>query len=547
VAFNNNVFPVVYVADLSTGQEIRDSGTAPDTNININGTANIAAILGQDAPLIPGDLSDIAFLDNTQIGYAIGKAGDAMVRLEYGTTSQFVGTTFNNAIDLLGTGTNSCQAPIGLVVSKTKGHGYVNCWVTRRLAVVRFDRQELETTVESTALPTVPDDESVRKGKRFFFTGRARWSKNAAGWSGCGSCHPDGLTDNITWVFPAGPRQTTSMDGSFSHGPGVGPQKQRIFNWTAVNDELHDFEINVRNVSNGLGAITNAAAVADCGKLNLETPAGLGAGGPLGTSFKFLADSDPAVICRRADWDDITNYVKTIVPPRALKPSDDPAVARGRALFVEGNCANCHGGAGWTLSRRPYNPLGQANPIVGDGATVFGTPAFSDTTLKAPFIYNVGTTARAQISTQPAIGQDTTGIASTAVAVKQVACALRNVGTYGILGSATSTTALEVRAVAAGDTTAQGRAGYNIPSLYGLAVGAPYLHHGQSPSLTDLFTNPNWDIHTKAGNPNFKATLNEPGKLADFIAFLLSIDASTAEFNIAGGTDVCPGTPGQSL
>jgi len=44
----------------------------------------------------------------------------------------------------------------------------------------------------------------VNKGRRFFFTGRARWANEA--WSSCGSCHGDGLSDNVTWRFAAGPR-----------------------------------------------------------------------------------------------------------------------------------------------------------------------------------------------------------------------------------------------------------------------------------------------------------------------------------------------------
>jgi len=92
------------------------------------------------------------------------------------------------------------------------------------------------------------------------------------------------------------------------------------------------------------------------------------------------------------------------------------------------------------------------------------------------------------------------------------------------------------------------RAGYNVPSLYGLALGAPYLHHGQSPSLDDLFSNPQWSFHTNASNANFSVELAQSGKLADLIAFLRSIDASTPELAIptdpASGAsfDACPVT-----
>ena len=50
---------------------------------------------------------------------------------------------------------------------------------------------------------------------------------------------------------------------------------------------------------------------------------------------------------------------------------------------------------------------------------------------------------------------------------------------------------------------AQGRGGYNVPSLYGVALGAPYLHHGQAATLTELFTEVRWQSHWQAGNPLF--------------------------------------------
>jgi len=91
------------------------------------------------------------------------------------------------------------------------------------------------------------------------------------------------------------------------------------------------------------------------------------------------------------------------------------------------------------------------------------------------------------------------------------------------------------------NTRAQGRGGYNIPSLYGLALGAPYLHHGQARSLDDLFTLPAYDFHTNAGNANFSVVLeSDPDNLADLKNFLLSLDAGAEEITPPGGFDGCP-------
>jgi len=144
----------------------------------------------------------------------------------------------------------------------------------------------------------------AQRGRRLFFTARGRWSSE--GWSSCGSCHPDGLTDNITWIFAAGPRQSTSMDGSFSHGPGA--QKQRIFNWTAIIDEMHDFEGNTRGTQGGKGAITTAAAQADCGDLTKETPAVLAANNLATPTAKEVQDAAGMVRCVK-DFDDIDDSV----------------------------------------------------------------------------------------------------------------------------------------------------------------------------------------------------------------------------------------------
>ena len=154
-----------------------------------------------------------------------------------------------------------------------------------------------------------------------------------------------------------------------------------MLNWTAIFDEHHDFERNVRDVSGGLGAITSAANLADCGQLDKETqvdlkPGGVAIGG-LQQPLKELADA--ATGCQHKDWDDIENYVKTIVPVHAKRATDPAAVTRGRQLFVDGNCAKCHGGSGWTASRRFYIPS-SANQSALATAT-FTRPTFFPTTV----------------------------------------------------------------------------------------------------------------------------------------------------------------------
>jgi hypothetical protein len=72
-----------------------------------------------------------------------------------------------------------------------------------------------------------------------------------------------------------------------------------------------------------------------------------------------------------------------------------------------------------------------------------------------------------------------------------------------------------------------------------LALGAPYLHHGQAASLEELFSDPKWANHLRAGNPVFLTTGDPEQQKRDLISFLLSIDATTQTFDIPLGFDVC--------
>ncbi|MCA9622551.1 MAG: hypothetical protein KC731_26200, partial [Myxococcales bacterium] len=267
-----------------------------------------------------------------------------------------------------------------------------------------------------------------------------------------------------------------------------------------------------RGVSGGLGAVTTSN---NCGTLADETPSAVGGppAGFLGTPVKEIQDTQ-ANNCT-TDWDDIETWVKTVRPPKALRGLDPADVTAGSALFDQGGCAKCHGGSGWTASRRFWTPSTTNNQNLT--STTFPASAFPT---GFPSVWNEHTT---EIGLEPGTG----------AAPLQVACAIRNVLTFGVPGNQTATDALELRDNGGG---AQGSKGYNIPALYGLAVGAPYLHHGQAASLEELLGDPEWQSHLQAGNAVFVPDQTEIAQLA---AFLLSIDASTPEKTLAAGFDVC--------
>src|SRR6516165_8882411 len=77
---------------------------------------------------------------------------------------------------------------------------------------------------------------------------RGKASKDA--WSSCGSCHADGLSDGVTWIFGTGPRRTKPLDGMFSKQD---PEDQDILNWSSIRDSNTDFNNNSRGVQGGCG------------------------------------------------------------------------------------------------------------------------------------------------------------------------------------------------------------------------------------------------------------------------------------------------------
>ena len=69
-------------------------------------------------------------------------------------------------------------------------------------------------------------------------------------WSSCGSCHPDGLADGVTWFFGTGPRQTKPLDGMFAKD---NPADQGLLNWSAIRGSNTDFNANSRVTQGGCG------------------------------------------------------------------------------------------------------------------------------------------------------------------------------------------------------------------------------------------------------------------------------------------------------
>jgi hypothetical protein len=159
-------------------------------------------------------------------------------------------------------------------------------------------------------------------------------------------------------MFADGPRQAISMESTFAHpqpngarvngngGPILPGFHQRVLNWSAVRDEVQDFELNIRAVSGGQGLIANPDGSQDPAVFNLVIPPGNPAPATKATNTG-----------RSADMDAIAAFLAFGV--RAPNTPENPRnahVRRGRTLFSKAKCQSCHGGVNWTRSRIDFAP-----------------------------------------------------------------------------------------------------------------------------------------------------------------------------------------------
>jgi hypothetical protein len=505
-------------------------------------------------PLLP---TDIGFVNN--FAYVTAEGADAVFRLITGPGQiTGVGSANNNFINLRKDAADKLiRLPIGIATAHNKAAGFVANDGSRDVTALSFAAQAIAgdqmadfRITQASKLPDPAADPaaaSALAGKRFFNTGLGRWSLQGAGWGSCGACHIDGLSDGVTWYFGRGPRQTISLDGDFA---SKDPTDQRVLNWTAIFDEIADFELNTRGVSGGLGALVTADPNNPMAELRInlgtETPPQQGLQGAT-AEIGNPSGGAPHPHSVHADWIDIENWVKTIRSPRRPTNLVAADVTAGKALFsdpLQGNCAGCHSGAKWTISRRFYTPADGTNPA--DGVST------------APSLEGVDWSVTAKAAGFPAALFPVTDIANARErfgvfpGTEQIQCILRPVGTIAkdpnnaaaALGiSSPEIGVLELRQdmKTAGQGAFDTGRGFNPPSLLGMQVGAPYFHAGNARSLEEVFNDALFAGHHRSAIA--QVFTPDATKTRQLVAYVLSLDEDEATLPIpalsSAGGDFC--------
>jgi YVTN family beta-propeller protein len=507
--FNVNVQSCLSTIDTATDVEAFGAGTTLNMNVGVN-------FEPAGVKLFNTNPFAIAFKRSVPEGFVVLAATDRLLRVTLdaagvptinppanaGDAGNIVRIELKDPNEILTPDPDDTiggKNPRGIALNSTDTRAYVMDFVSRDIAVVDISGNDPTlyhtiARIPSAALPAAGSVEAVvLRGKHLFNSaigpeGEAANSKRPAGrmsdtgWGSCYSCHVQGLTDSVTWMFPDGPRQAISMESTFQFENGepkavikngiplIPDSHQRALNWSAVRDEVQDFTRNVRAVSGGGGLVRLDA-------LGHAVPEGV-------AGLAQLPDLRPTANAGlNADLDAIATYIALGVrAPISPLNSNSPGVRKGREAFENAGCQHCHGGPSWTASILDFKPPPQAAEIFDsvDGQA-------------------------------------------------QLIRFLCRVGTFD--ATLFQAPGNEIRANNVANVQARGADGFNIPSLMSVFASPPYLHSGAAPTLDVVLENV---THRSAGSGGVDTLANASDRQA-VVRFLKSIDRSTKAFP--------PGTP----
>src|SRR5262249_18702269 len=151
--------------------------------------------------------NDIAFVTGRDEFYVTSLGSNAVFHATLnpdGTLASVGGAGTAQYIDLHPLEGNLARTPLGLAVGASHADlAFVANDTTNNVSILDL-RSQLSVR-EVNALPdqrrnNIPAAEQARSDAHFLFvTGVGRWGYHAQGWSSCEGCHPDGLTDGVTW------------------------------------------------------------------------------------------------------------------------------------------------------------------------------------------------------------------------------------------------------------------------------------------------------------------------------------------------------------
>jgi len=484
--------------------------------------------------------------------YVVSAASDLLVKVNVsgnGALSFTGGPQTTRYIDLndpnnpATSGDNAGKNPQGIVVNRRGTRAWVNNFVSRNVSVVNLQTDQVIRTIRYAALPAPGSPEEVVAvgaemffGSRGFFNPAGNTSRSerlsSDGWQSCSSCHFKGLTDSVVWSFGTGPRKSLPLNASFNPNDR---NQQKIFNYSAVNDEVEDFDLNTRNVS-GPGALAAAQACSapppatstfdpNHGLIIGDVDPNLApcvinaipakANADRSQVTVTLPGSNVAVPAATALREWVRNAIRTPDGPftnRSLGRSRlNPASVRaGEQLFAQAGCNGCHGGTLFSNSIKDY----VSPPAATEIATETNPPAAPGTNpVAAPYVFRFITNIGSFNLGVPGQGND---IGNNIGATELTTPGFNN---------ATQQTTPPFEGLGR-DYNNDGKGnGFTIPSLLGIDSSPPYYHNGACETLACVLSNVKHRTSTPAGGPGSRPdALTNARDRARVVDFIRSLD-----------------------
>lgn len=507
----------------------------------------------------------IAFTTQTDVGkaYVVSAGSDLLVKLDVDAnglldftvdddTTRYI--DLNDPANPATSGANAGKNPLGIAINSAGSRAYVANFVSGNVSVVNLTTDAVIKVVRTANLPPPGSGtERILVGAEMFFSSRGHFNRPAGtnvstdnrlsseGWQNCASCHFDGLTDGVVWQFNSGPRKSVNLAGSFDPND---PAKQKLLNYSAIFDEVEDFEANIRNVS-GPGNINPPLAcknpppdksafdrnhgllIGDNGAVNVA-PCVINALAKPNFGRKQLtvnpvgATTEVNALTSLRQW--VQNAVR--VPNGPLTSSEISGgvsateIAQGRTLFLDQQCNSCHSGGLWSTSVKDFTSPPPGNQIDCEVNLAAAAPPGSFC-LKAPLFGNP-------------------------VAVQYLGRFLKNINSFnlGVAGQGNpigaNIGAVEKAAPALVDGKAKpaqdalgldynqdGRGlGFNVQSLLGNFAVQPYYHNGACESVACVVG----DVNHRTANGLLPDRLGNAADRAKVVKYVEGIDAQSTPF-----------------
>ena len=541
--FNLDTHAFVSVLDAVTGNAPVDAGTNKSLNLHLGARTPEAG----KTKLFFANPWAIGFTSQSGAGaaYVVSAASDLLVKLNVdaggklsftasNTTTRYI--DLNNADQLSTAGTNAGKNPIGIAINSTGTRAYVANFVSHNVSVVDLAADAVIATMSSSplAVPGTQGETNLVGAEMFYssrgsfdpilgFTNSIRDRLSSEGWQSCASCHFKGLTDAVVWQFGAGPRKSVPLNSTWNPHNRA---EQRVLNYSAIFDEVEDFELNIRNVSGpgNLATPINGNAfnpnqgllIADNGtNINLA-PFVINAFGKANANRPQVTVTLPGSTNQIPALTALREWVRFAVrtPNGPLpgawggggpSPSD---IAEGRKHFLAAGCVQCHQGGNWTRSVKDFtSPPAGAEIFTERNPTNFvGNPIGAQYLNR--FLWDSGSFNIGVAGAGNDLGNNVGGAEFAAAAV-----------VAGVLQP-------EPDALGR-DYNADGKGiGFNTPSLQGIYNSPPHLHNGAAESIAAVVG----DVKHRTNNGQHPDVLSDPAKQAQLVKFVESIGLGTVPF-----------------